>query len=636
MKQFRRMFIGTLMVVILMVVFACATSTKGGGRKSDSHRPSKPKTSASTSKSIKTCNGDTDYGYDEKSASDSTSEDKPEAKLLRKKEDRPLKTKDDFRDKEYVTKEAVKNGLDVTMNGDTTATEKTVANGHDDATPSTTKQLHIPKAGQHDDNEEFQYFLKFVNEKINSSYSKWGNEIKEKIQKRNVLAVYDKNNLPLRGAKVKIGRDTFTTYQDGEIFFYPKKLEKQGKPKTIIIEYKGKSYKKKIAPQEYGRNVVNLDIKRVTPKEIPIDIVFLMDTTGSMGDEIAMLRDTLYSIYMRIKKVSAGTKLKIRYAMVLYRDDGDEYLTKTFKLNSSIDKFQKFLFEVEAGGGGDYPEHLVAGLEETLKLNWQKNAIKLVFQITDAPAQLKTFKKIDEIAQKAINKNIKIFSIGASGLDQEGEVHLRLFAQLTKGKFIFMTYGEKGESSGSATHADPGKVSHHTGGNYESRNLDDIIVDNVKREILYQSSEKAIIEINNKFDYKGTEDMVYRRVDNIMQQLKKQAPMDGTKTVLVLPPDTENKSLESLSEHVTSVVEQIVLKEKYLKIVDRSKMQEIVKEMKLKLIGLVEGEENLKDIAKADTILFGKLYFVGNQSVLFMKLMDAESSEVIAAAMVKM
>jgi hypothetical protein len=63
-----------------------------------------------------------------------------------------------------------------------------------------------------------------------------------------------------------------------------------------------------------------------------------------------------------------------------------------------------------------------------------------------------------------------------------------------------MTYGETGESSGAGTTTDPGLVSHHTGANYNSRNLDDIVVDNVKREIYYLARRDVVAQVNSAYD----------------------------------------------------------------------------------------------------------------------------------------
>ena len=72
--------------------------------------------------------------------------------------------------------------------------------------------------------------------------------------------------------------------------------------------------------------------------------------------------------------------------------------------------------------------------------------------------------------EEAKAKGIKLFSVGAGGLPLEGEYPLRQIAQYTQGKYIFLTYGEKGESGGGAE----GSVSHHTGSNFATDKLEAI------------------------------------------------------------------------------------------------------------------------------------------------------------------
>lgn len=496
-------------------------------------------------------------------------------------------------------------------------------------------QLDIPQAGEHNDNEEFSYFSDFLDlYYYNSMYSmKWNTELRAKVENRVVIAVYDENNLPLWNARVKLKRDELYTYQDGEVYFYPDTL---GKSQDLTIEYEGFSTNLTFTPERYGRKVVQLPISRDDKDEINVDVVFLMDTTGSMGDEIEMLADTLYSIYMQVSDIETGNDVNVNLGMVLYRDTGDVYLTNTFSLTPDIESFAEFLFTVSAGGGGDTPEDLMSGLKAVEEMEWRDDAIKMVFLITDAPAQLKDFKDLSEQCEAFVQKGIKLYSIGASGLSTKGEIELRLLSQMTKGSFIFLTYGETGESSGAGTEDDPGKVSHHTGGNYQSRDLDDIVVDNVRTEITYQGTLEAIEEWQEDFDYTGTEDEIYRRVDNAISQIMEQAldEIDGESSVMILPPFIgEEISLTDMATYVSTISEEIIVAEEYLTVVTREVNEEIFSEMQLILTGMAEGD--LAVLSEANTILSGKLYFVGETSVLFLRLVDVTSSEVMAASMVK-
>jgi hypothetical protein len=281
---------------------------------------------------------------------------------------------------------------------------------------------------------------------------------------------------------------------------------------------------------------------------------------------------------------------------------------------------------------------MLDGIKKTLALNWNKNSIKLVFLVTDAPAKLKSLLELTGLAEEAEAKQIKFFTVGASELDLVGEIHLRILSQMTKGNFIFLTYGEKGESSGGATPEDPGMVSHHTGANYQSRSLDDIIVDNVKKEIYNLADQGLVAQLKKEYDYKNFTDEIYRRIDNAIQQIMKQTAgnMGTKKSVMVLPPDIEGDDLKQLSSHVITVTEDILVKYKYLAVVERQKMEAILDEIKLKLAQVVEGSDEIKQLTGADTILASKLYYIGGVRVYFAKLIDASTGEIMASALVKM
>ncbi len=134
--------------------------------------------------------------------------------------------------------------------------------------------------------------------------------------------------------------------------------------------------------------------------------------------------------------------------MVLYKDRGDEYRTRVVPFTEDLAQFQAALARVEADGGGDTPEDLEAALGRAIRgVQWSPDGIRLAFVITDAPAHLDEYRPaytyVDAV-HDARRLGIKFFSVGTGGLPLEGELLLRQVAQYTYGKYIFLTYGEKG------------------------------------------------------------------------------------------------------------------------------------------------------------------------------------------------
>lgn len=169
-----------------------------------------------------------------------------------------------------------------------------------------------------------------------------------------------------------------------------------------------------------------------------IDIAFIVDATGSMGDEINFLKEDLKDI---IEK-SSQNKL-MRTAAVFYRDEEDEYLTKFSAFTENHKNTVSFVSEQEAGGGGDYPEAVHTALETALQeLAWNEQATcKLAFLLLDAPAHHNNnvIKSLHKSVQTFAKNGIKIIPIAASGADENTEFMSRFFAIATGGTYVFIT-----------------------------------------------------------------------------------------------------------------------------------------------------------------------------------------------------
>ncbi len=122
---------------------------------------------------------------------------------------------------------------------------------------------------------------------------------------------------------------------------------------------------------------------------VALDVLFLLDATGSMGDEIDRLKATIDQVAMRV--AAFETRPDVRFAFTLYRDEGDLFIAKTFDFTGDIDVFRTALLDVVADGGGDYPEALEEGLAAALaEPAWRDPAstLQLIFLVGDAPPRL--------------------------------------------------------------------------------------------------------------------------------------------------------------------------------------------------------------------------------------------------------
>ena len=199
-----------------------------------------------------------------------------------------------------------------------------------------------------------------------------------------------------------------------------------------------------------------------------IDIAFMVDATGSMGDELEYLKVELIDIIKSVKQKNASATINM--GTVFYRDIGDDYVTKKSGFSSDIDKTVNFIKQQSAAGGGDFPEAVHTALKETLKdLQWSTNAMsRVVFMVLDAPPHHETqiISEMNELIAFASQKGIKLIPVVASGIDKETEFLMRYTAIATNGTYVFIT----NHSGIGNDHLEP------TIGEYEVEFLNDLLV----------------------------------------------------------------------------------------------------------------------------------------------------------------
>src|ERR1700681_3262594 len=89
-------------------------------------------------------------------------------------------------------------------------------------------------------------------------------------------------------------------------------------------------------------------------KNPQVEVVFCLDTTGSMGGLIEGAKQKIWAISNQIASGKPTPKLKI--GLVAFRDRGDDYITKVIDLTDDLDAIHAQLKEFKAAGGGDLPE----------------------------------------------------------------------------------------------------------------------------------------------------------------------------------------------------------------------------------------------------------------------------------------
>ena len=118
-----------------------------------------------------------------------------------------------------------------------------------------------------------------------------------------------------------------------------------------------------------------------------LEMVFVLDTTGSMGGLIDGAKQRIWGIVNEVMQTPA--KPNVRVGLVAYRDNGDQYVTQVLPLTNDLDKVYTTLMEYRADGGGDGPENVRRGLADGVRrAGWSKptgNTAQIVFLVGDAP-----------------------------------------------------------------------------------------------------------------------------------------------------------------------------------------------------------------------------------------------------------
>ncbi|GIK79908.1 MAG: VWA domain-containing protein [Pseudorhodoplanes sp.] len=169
-----------------------------------------------------------------------------------------------------------------------------------------------------------------------------------------------------------------------------------------------------------------------------VEVAFVLDTTGSMSRLIEGAKRKIWSIATAI--VEANADAEIRMGLVAYRDIGDEYVTRTFELTADIQDLYAKLLQLEARGGGDWPESvneaLQAGVE---KLNWSSgpDTWRILFLVGDAPPHMDYAQdtKYPGVITTARKKDIIVNAVQAGGA-RDTERVWREIAQLGEGRYI--------------------------------------------------------------------------------------------------------------------------------------------------------------------------------------------------------
>ncbi len=198
-------------------------------------------------------------------------------------------------------------------------------------------------------------------------------------------------------------------------------------------------------PFTADQRALSAELSSAPEKRNVIEIMFVVDVTGSMGDELRFLKAELADVITKIAQNDTQTEIKL--ALLFYRDTDDKvpfdyYDFTNVTTQAGMAAQQAALDKQRPDGGGDYPEAVDAALEMAVGKQWSTGATtKLIFHVLDAPAHTGTTHemKFNSAVLAAAEKGIRICPIICSGAAELTEYMMRQAAIYTGGTFIFVT-----------------------------------------------------------------------------------------------------------------------------------------------------------------------------------------------------
>lgn len=180
------------------------------------------------------------------------------------------------------------------------------------------------------------------------------------------------------------------------------------------------------------------DLDTITNKKEQIELMFVIDATGSMADEMKYLMAEIKDVISEVK--NKNENIEILLAIMVYRDTTDEYVTRYSDFTTDIDSQIWFLKDQSANGGGDFEEAVDTALLEAANKQWTNTAsTKILVHVADAPAHDKDVAKWNAAVKTLASKGIRLISVASSGIDKKTEYFFRCQSIMTNGAYVYLT-----------------------------------------------------------------------------------------------------------------------------------------------------------------------------------------------------
>ena len=327
-------------------------------------------------------------------------------------------------------------GMFESLSGDMTGTPSDDPNGNGQIEPGTIT------AGEWNDLDNWQFWKDLMNE---NSWNQYQDYWLFYTNKRYSVKVVNQDNRAVVNAKLTLkdnqGNSIWEARTDntGTAELWGDLYGPDNEANSILLSYNG--IDDLLNPiYLFEDNINNFELNTEVTIPSNSNIQFVVDATGSMGDEIEYLKIELGDVINTIQ--NQFTNMNISLGITFYRDENDSYLVDNLPFTTNIPDALSFVENHSAGGGGDYPEAVHSALESAINEQWEDDAIsRILFLVLDAPPHHENdvIESIQASVKEATAKGIKIIPVTASGIDKETEFLMRFMAISTNGTYCFIT-----------------------------------------------------------------------------------------------------------------------------------------------------------------------------------------------------
>lgn len=309
--------------------------------------------------------------------------------------------------------------------------------------PNIKPEAGLLTAGEWDDVKNWSFWLGLLDDQeFSTSITPWKMNTRQRV-----LVKLEGTNGALADVPVSLSDGQNTLFEArtntfGEAVLYASLLKAtSGSTFTVKANLGNNSVTQDVSLTATGASV-QLKADASLEPAVNADMMLVVDTTGSMGDEMAYLKSELKNVAERIQKLNRQD-LTLRLSANFYKDTTDIYVVKPFPFTTDLQTVAQQLSEQNASGGGDFPEAVDVALADAVDEHaWSPTArARLLFLVLDAPSHETEaeLKRLHTSLTRAAAKGIRIIPVASSGINKETEFLLRQLALTTGGRYVFLT-----------------------------------------------------------------------------------------------------------------------------------------------------------------------------------------------------